>query len=80
MIFPSFQELFRAVLHICILEPGMNKSDVVAPILKRLEATANLDEEDRRAFASLPMPVKQVSNGDRIVAPWGASLSMLSDS
>jgi CRP-like cAMP-binding protein len=68
MIFPSFQELLRAILHICILEPGMNKSDVVAPILKRLEATANLDEEDRRAFASLPMTVKQVSNGDRIVA------------
>jgi CRP-like cAMP-binding protein len=59
---------FPNLLHILFLELGMNKSDVVTPILKRLKATARLDEEDERAFASLPMMIKPASNGDKIVA------------
>ena len=46
----------------------MNKSGVVAPILQRLKATADIDQEDERAFASLPMTIRRVSDGEKIVA------------
>jgi CRP-like cAMP-binding protein len=46
----------------------MDKFGVVAPILQRLKATADLDQEDERAFASLPMTIRHASDGERIVA------------
>ena len=46
----------------------MDKSRVVAPILQRLKATADLDQEDEHAFASLPMTIRDASDGEKIVA------------
>jgi CRP-like cAMP-binding protein len=46
----------------------MNRDEIIKPLLKRLRVSANVNEEDEQAIRDLPIALKRVGAGDRIVS------------
>jgi len=46
----------------------MNRDVIIEPLLKRLRISTTLNEEDEQAIRNLPITVKRVGGGDRIVS------------
>jgi len=46
----------------------MNRDEIIEPLLKRLRVSTTINDEDERALRNLPVTMKRVGAGDRIVS------------
>jgi CRP-like cAMP-binding protein len=46
----------------------MTKAEIIAPFLKRLRVSTEIDKEDERAISTLPIVTKQMGNGEAIAS------------